>query len=429
MSAMKERAGERPIRCAYLTHYPYWPGEALLACPGLELVALHPSVLGLPSDQNPFGLPEDDRADVALVTAWWHRWLVARHPDRADQVMRDLERRANVLVGVDGPDRFALTFPPRDLKRFEIVLKLQGIYHDRDLYNYAVGPQFAGALPPPGMPALEFGDWTGTLRPTRSRYDGADLEKLRLSVPCYVTEFPAIRRRFRAWETQSASWAGRRISPAERFGRDLGETVVAHAMGFAGGHGRPLEVHCLTGLTHVQRIEAVRVLDGFSGTRGIVAIDGSGPARLSGTSNGEDGLPGDVAGELSASASKFSRMRVGRFRFLLDLRRHRVGVAPTGYGELGNRHGAVLLSGAALVCQDLSHVEMMLPLKDGDNVVFCRPDLSDLRERVDWLLSDDAVRIRIGRAGRRSYMDWAGGWRDHLREGIEAHIIEAVQGK
>jgi len=144
---------------------------------------------------------------------------------------------------------------------------------------------------------------------------------------------------------------------------------------------------------------------------------------------GRPGLPDDAAGELAASASRFSRRRVGRFRFLLDLRRHRVGVAPTGYGELGNRHGAVMLSGAALVCQDLSHVEMMLPLKDGDNVVFCRPDLSDLRDRVNWLLSDDAVRIRIGRAGRRSYMDWAGGWRDHLREGIEAHIIEAVQGK
>ena len=268
MWAMNEGAGERPLKCAYLTHYPYWPGEAFLACPGLEMVALNPSVLGLPDDPNPFGLPEDDRADVALVTAWWHRWLVARHPDSADRVMRELERRASVLVGVDGPDRFALTFPPRDLKRFEIVLKLQGVYHDRDLYNYAVGPQFAGAVPPPGMPALQFGDWTEELRPIRSRYDSADLEKLRLSVPCYVTEFPAIRRRSRAWTTRSASGTGRRMSQAERFGRDLGEGLLAQAMGIAGQHGRRLEVHCLTGLTHIQRIEAIRVLDGFSGTRG-----------------------------------------------------------------------------------------------------------------------------------------------------------------
>ena len=97
-------------------------------------------------------------------------------------------------------------------------------------------------------------------------------------------------------------------------------------------------------------------------------------------------------------------------------------------GNWAIRHGAVMLSGAALVCQDLSHVEMMLPFKDGENVVFCRPDLSDLREHVNRLLSDDAVRVRIARAGRQSYMDWARGWRDHLQKGIEAHVHEAVRG-
>ena len=414
---MNEAAGERPLRCAYLTHFPAWPGEAFLACPGLELVALNPSVLGLPSDRNPFGLPEDDRADVALVTAWWHRWLVGQHPDRADRVMRELERRTTVLVGVDGPDRFGLYFPPRTIKRFGIVLKLQGVYHDRDLYNYVVGPQYPGAV------------WTEKRRPIRPRYGSADLEKLRLSVPCYVTGFPAVRRRFRAQATRTGLGSGRRMSYVERFGRNVGENLLAHAMGIAGGNGRRREVHCLVGLSHVQRIEAMRLLDGFSGTRGILPANWSSPTLISGTEHGGASLPNDVGRELRASADEFSRDPMGRLRFLLDLRRHRVGFSPTGYGELCHRHGEVMLSGAALVCQDLSDVKMMHQFKDGENVVYCRPDLSDLRARVEELLSDDALRMRIARAGRRSYMDWARGWRDHLRKGIEAHIHEAVERK
>lgn len=405
---------ERRLKCALLTHYRYWPGEVLLACPGIELVALNPSVIGLPNDENPFGLPEDDRADVALVTAWWHRWLIGLHPDRADRVMRAIERRADVLVGLDGPDQFALTFPPSALRRFEVVLKFQGIYHDRDLYNYVVGPQFAGA------------NWTEKLRPRRSRYHSADLEKLRLSVPCYMTEFPAIRRRTRARETRTMGMAGRRMSRVERLARDLGEGLLASAMGVASEHLRTLDVHCLTGLSHVQRIEAMRLLEGFSGTRGIAPTQGAAPALVSGTEYGGAALPSDVARELADSASPFSRTQVGRFRFLLALRRHRVAVAPTGYGELGNRHGLALLSGAALVCQDLSHVGMMLPLTDGENVAFCRPDLSDLRSTIEELLSDDGLRMRIAQAGRRSYMDWAHNWRIHLHNGIDVPICEAV---
>ena len=221
--------------------------------------------------------------------------------------------------------------------------------------------------------------------------------------------------------------AGRRMSNAERFARDLGEGLLPHAMGLAGAHGRPLEVHCLTGLSHVQRIEAMRVLEGFSGTRGIVPTHGATPTLISGTEHGGASLPGDVARELVDAARTFWRKQMFRFRFLLELRRHRVVFSPAGYGELSNRHGEALLSGAALVCQDVSHVEMMLPLYDRENVVFCRPDLSDLRGTVGELLSDDALRIRIAQAGRRSYMNWARDWRRHLDDGIEAHVREAFQ--
>jgi hypothetical protein len=405
------------ISCAYLTYFPYWPGEALLACSGLEMVSFDPGALGLPEDKNPFDLPEAARADVAIVTAWWHRWLTGQHPERADQVMQEVERRADVLVGMDGPDRFALTFPPSAMKRFDVVIKVQGIYRDRDLYNYVVGPQFAGA------------NWTEKSRPQSERYDSADLEKLRLSLPSFVTEFPPIRRRTRARETGVAAMARRRMSGAERFARDFAEDVLVRSVGIANSRWRTLDVHCLTGLSHVQRIEAMRLLNGFSGTQGIAPTQGYVPELISGTEYGGSKLPPEMARELAEEANSFARDQVGRFRFLLDMRRHRVAFAPTGYGEIGNRHGLALMSGAALVCQDLGHVELMLPMTDRENVAFCRPDLSNLRTTVEDLLNDDELRNRIAFTGRRRYMDWANGWRQLLKAGLEAHVREAVDGR
>jgi hypothetical protein len=404
----------RRLTCAFLTYFPYWPGEALLACPGLELVAFEPAAIGLPRDPNPFGLPEHDHADVALVGAWWHRWLYSHHPDRADDVMREVERRADVVVGLDGPDRFSLTFPPEAMDRFGIVVKFQGLYRDRDLYNWVVGPQYDGA------------NWTEKLRAQPQRYSSAMLDKLRLSVPSFLTEFPAVRRRTRERESGNTPMGRRRMSGPERLGRNLAEAVVPYAIGVAGGRGRTLDVHCLTGLSHVQRIEAIRELQGLSGTLGIAPTQGIAPSLISGTEYGGEELPPDVAASLAAEANEFAREPRGRLGFLLDMRRHRVAVAPTGYGEIGNRHGLALMSGAALVCQDLSHVETMTPLVDRENVAFCKPDLSDLRAVVEELLADDALRTRIGRAGRRSWLQWANQSDEMLYSGLEAHIREAL---
>jgi hypothetical protein len=387
-----------------------------LACRGLQFVALSPLPVGAPKNSQLLGLPEYSHVDVALVTSWWYRRLRAQSSDRAERVMRELERRADVVIGFDGPMRFALSFPPPALERFPIVIKPQGVYRDRDLYNYVVGAEYPG------------GNWTEKLRPRSARYRDADLEKLRLSVPFLTASLPAIRRRARA-----AAMASRRgprwVARPERIGRDVGDSVFLPAIGLAGDRWRSLDVQCLVGLTHVQRIEVMRLLDGLTGTRGMVSVDSQNAIMGTryGTRLSEIGeLPLDERDRIVARGMPYFRAPIGRRRFLLDLRRHRVAVAPAGHGELTYRHGEVLLSGTALVCQDLSHVDMMFPLEDRVNAAFCRPDLSDLRATVEELLRDDDLRNRIARAGRRSYLEWAPDWRAHLYNGIEAHIREVV---
>ena len=237
------------------------------------------------------------------------------------------------------------------------------------------------------------------------------------------------------------------MSKAKRVGRDLGEAVLFRAFGLAGSRGRPFEVNCLVGPTHPQRIEAVGALEGFTGKQGIF-IAGVEP-EPAGASEGDDSPGDDDSPEyymewieassprllaakrrewqaLLASAKPFARPPVGRLRYLLELRLHQVAVAPTGHGELTYRHGEALMTGAALVCQDLSHVDTMFPFRNRENVAFCRPDLSDLRPTVTELLRDDDLRRRIGREGRRSYTAWAGRCREQLDEGIERYIREAL---
>jgi hypothetical protein len=392
---------QRSITCALLSPQPYWPGEVALACPGLEVCTLAQSVLGPVEAHNPFQVPVVDKVDVALVGSWWYSWLADHHPDRVDEVLARLERSADVLVGLNGPDRFNLDFPPRAIERFASVLCLQGLYRDRDLYNYAVGPKYPGA------------NWTEKSRPGKHRYRASHLEKLKLAVPSFVTEFPGVRA---AAQRTSVGLGARLI-------RRAGNTLVLRGLGAPLPH-RPLDVHCLVGFSHVQRLQALQLLEGFSGLRGIAMTQSR--DLVYGTEHEGAALPTAVQLEIAAAIRPYEREPVNRFRYLIGLRRHKIGVAPTGYGEVAFRHAQVMMAGAVLVCQDLGHVEMLLPLTNEENAMFCRPDLSDLAQVVETVLEDDGLRGAVARQGRRDVVRWSADWKRHLEDGFEGHIRESL---
>ena len=399
----------RPVRCALLTNFRNdWAAAITLACPDLEFVTLSPAVLGIPDAPNPFGLPVDDHADVVLLTSYWHNWLTTRHPDSLDRVMRILERKADAVIGLDGTDCFELAFGPGPVAQLNTVIKFQGVFRDRDLYNYNVGPWWPGAI------------WSQKLRPKRFRYRDDALEKIRLSVPCLMMDLPGLLRVARRYEAGAARTIGSSMPRSQQCARNLGEEVLSSALARAPIRMRPLDVHCVATLTHVQRLEAMRRLEGFSGSRGIDRV----PLTVAGTDDEGGGHSPPRA--LLDEAEPFLRQRIGRVRYILDMCRHRIVVAPTGYGELGQRHAWALRTGTALVCQDLSHVEMMFSLRDRENVVFCRHDLQDLRAVVCELLEDPAAQRRIAREGRRSFAAWSRRWRAHLDAGIAAHIRSAL---
>jgi hypothetical protein len=399
---------EPRVRCALLAWHRFeWLCEACLHCPGLEVSTFEPSRLGLAQAPNPFGLAPVERADVALVSTAWYQWLATRHPARIDAVFRALERHAKAIVGIESNDELQLGLPPAGLRRMACLIKGTGLYRDRELYNYEVGPRFPGAL------------WTERLRPRESRYEARELEKLRISIPCFLWVAPGARRRLRARREEQTC--------AERLARGGAETLLGPALAVAGRGPRPHAVHCVGSLSHVQRLEALRLLEGLDGHRGLTGI----PERVSGLPGGEpfwhgEPLTGEMQRDLTQAARPYMRSGVGRVSYQLDLCRHQVVVAPSGHGELTYRHAEALAAGAVLICQDLAHAELMFPFEDRANVLYCRPDLSDLRTIVAEALHDDRLRARVGGAGRRAYHAWARRWREHLLAGVQTPIRAAL---
>ena len=400
------------IRCALLTNFRNdWAAALVLACEGLDFVTLSPAVLGIDDAPNPFALAEDDRADVILITSYWRRWLEQHHPARVKRVMTVLAGSAEAMVGVDGMDYFELGFEPGGFEGVASIIKFQGVFRDRELYNYDVGPWHPGA------------NWSQKLRPKARRYGTHELDKLHLSVPSLMLDLPGPLRSARRYESGEARTIAAEMSRTQRLARDLGEEMLSRLIAVAPVGHRPLDVQCLATLTHVQRLDAIRRLEGLSGTRGIDRI----PDNVAGAEEGpEPAISAQARRALVREAAPYMRRRLSRIGFLRDLCRHRVVVAPTGYGELGQRHAWALRTGGALVCQDLSHVETMFPFRHGENVVFCRHDLTDLRPTVDRLLANESTRTRIATDGRRSFNLWGARWRAHLDAGITAHVREAL---
>ena len=131
------KGSSKPLRCAVLTAFRWdWATELLLASDGMEFCLPSASVLGLEELPNPFALPPRDSANVTVVSNIWLRWLDQQWPEQSATIIERLCSRFGPLVGLDSGDDFGLNLTPEDLQLVEVVLKPQGVYKDRDLYNY-----------------------------------------------------------------------------------------------------------------------------------------------------------------------------------------------------------------------------------------------------------------------------------------------------
>ena len=411
----------------------------VLLAPGWRVAAVAPGAVGLEASPNPYRLPEHETFDVILLCAEWCKWLDATAPDRVPAVLGQLRTRTRVLAAIDGHDAFSLALPARWFDRVDFVIKGQGLFHDRALYNYRVGPRFGPRSTTEQPP------------PRAEHWSSEQLDKLRLGPPCFLHVHPGFRA------------AVRRIKPhfgrREAVLRSLADQSAEALFGAERRLLRPTEDMFFVGtLTSRQRLDLLVVMDqlGISGEHRVTSVPpfvagtaieevgGSAHLDLEETStriappsrthdraipyySNMDGVPlrsppaqrADILSEIVRRG--IATGGVSRVAFRRSMLRHRAIVAPPGYGEFTFRHGEALMSGRVLVCPDLGEVRTMFPFRDGENVRFCRPDFADIGTIARDLRTDTAQCDRWGAAGRLAWQRWTAAWPDLLDAGLVDH--------
>jgi hypothetical protein len=332
-------------------------------------------------------LPAIDKVDVVLVDVHWYK--VAKRLGVLQEAWRGLERSAGLIVGVDGFDTVRLGAPPDMVDRCEIVLKSPGLYRDLDLYNYEVGPYFAR------------NDWSSKHYPSSRRYSSGQLAKLR-PVPYFVSLMPAIRRLVRARLN---------LPPRTRALRGAGDllgTAVCAVLRRSKTLGQQ-GVYFVGSLSHYQRLVAAELLAEarIPGTYGLTDV----PDFVFGTPYQTSPVPDDTKRGYWARirSHHLNRTRTSRPDYLVAMQRHQCALAITGYGEVTHRHAEALALGVPLVSQDLSGIDTGFSFEHGRNVLFCRPDLSNLVSTVQHAQSTEG-----GSIGDQGAIDWRAWARDPL---------------
>ena len=146
---------------------------------------------------------------------------------------------------------------------------------------------------------------------------------------------------------------------------------------------------------------------------------------LWGTEYGREPLPQNVLDGILKEieqAGFLARVRMNRNAFKRSLLKHKIILAPTGFGELTYRHSEGWKSGRAVLCQDLSHVNIMYPIENRENVLFCKSDMSDITDRIEELRNDDKLCASISEEGNRRWKQWIKKPDELLRMAITDHI-------
>ncbi len=430
-------------RCAVYSFTRNWFVDVMLCTRSVAWYFVRPPNFSATLCRNTYDLPVDSTADFILITSDMAKALYAER--ELDNFLAWARRVCRGIIGVDTHDGFRLSMAPDLIDRFDLVLKAQGEYIDRDLYNWNVGTFFGGR------------SWTRR-EDVGLGYSNDQLDKVRGSLPCFLAIAPAVRDRLRIRPQRLAAVRNALRASAYRLPALYQWIPLRTANG----------VFFYGSLTHKQRLDALQMFreHQISGRYAITDVPdlffGAMTYVLSNhDSSSECGLQAldvtqlynDFADEIPSGAQDAQKVLktlkgavvtvsaeelrhvaelvtkeqlehgpISRTRLHWETWRHRLVFAPTGFGELTFRHGEAFRAGRTLICQDISHVKTLFPFSAGHNVVYCRPDLSDLIETVRWLqTSADAT--EIARAGKREWEQWIGSVDNILDVGITAHLV------
>jgi hypothetical protein len=385
----------------------YWFYDLFFACPDLEIGAFDGRKIGIEDNPNPYQLPYYDKADCVFMSTDWVEWVIKEKKLDIRTVLNNLRKYADKIVGADGFDTFSVFMPPEAIDEMDFVLKAQGYYKDRELHNYEVGTFYGNGI-----------NWFDKIKKRQFTYTNTQLDKLRLSLPCIINIQPVVRKRIRKVKpniSSSTAFFRAIVDQCSAFDTRIERSLIKPSMG----------VHFIGSLTHFSRIRFLKILkqNNISGRYGITGFEPYfwGSYDDMGLINRETE---QVINYLKKNQYWMERMN--RILFKRTLLNYFVIAAPNGFGELTFRHAEALEAERLLICQDLSHVEMMFPFINGHNAVFCKPDFSDFNEIVQHIFHGNnfSEYKQIAKTGRNEWIAWIKNIDAVLYEGVTKYLIE-----
>lgn len=368
--------GDR-IDCTLELHIRLQP-NSVAEVKGVPTGSVLPS-LGLP-------LPAVESGPVALIGSAWARAAALKGIDVAETVLPWLRQRFSRVVGLDQEASFQLEFSDDVAAALDVVIKPNGLYLDREFYGQEVGAWTAN------------GTWTGKNRPRHDARQDLPPPTLHGGAPGFITEAPAmraLRRRTlgvvaRAGQAAMDAWSGSRVRPMNA---RQPPRATAHFLGQ---------------LSHVQRAEGVRRirragLPFFGGITGV-------PARINGL-NGRRWAEPDEAARRALYAGlaneNLTSRPMPRWAYRSSLAHAKAVVSLVGHGEICYRMAEAWAARRILVCQNISHAHTAFPFRNGRNVIFCQPDLSDLTDILEDIEINFHNYLAVAEQGHADWVDWA----------------------
>lgn len=366
----------------------FWAYDTVLACKELQLYAVSNKGGVFPGPSNPYQLEESADLDVIYVGS--HTW---RHFYRSyaeeKHAIEGLKKFATCIVLIDGWDSFDLSIKPETVELFDCILKTNGVYKDRDLYNWKVGCDFPGA------------NWTQKIVKKDWGYTKVHLDKISLSFPCTIGVTNKVKSRLRKYNNE--------LSGTQTFTRNqidrITKVFVGLAQHFPGNRRETL--FFLGDYAHEQRYELLQLLrnEEISGyykfSRVHRMICGREDWRNQPVSDEEYARLLDDLNERGLMSD-----RKNRLAYLMLFFKYRLAISPVGFGEMCFRHLELMQMGNCGIIQDLSHIDHLAPFRPDENILYCRPDFSDLLEKIRWVEENPKQVAAIGKKAFRDARKW-----------------------
>ncbi len=395
----------KKLTCAILTRDTNWFMDSVLSTKDISFYEVNPKQIGFELP-NPYSFTYCDAPDIILVDSSFYSWVRGRYPNTIKQVYAALRNisKYKTIIGAEGTDWFHLARPTEAYNLTDITLKASGLFKDLDLYNYEVGSCSPNKI------------WTAKTKKLAEPFSQEIIDKLRLSLPCFITIDRRVRRKARFIKTQ--------ISAPQKFVRYWGDWVSDIEVSLLSKLIKPKKLlHFIGGLTHIQRLEMLIELKEYRAESTFQINDVE--DYIWGTERRRQPMTAEIKEALIKRVSDegfYSKTRMNRNTFKRSLLNHKIILAPTGFGELTYRHAEGWKSNRTVLCQDLSHVNTMYPLKNMQNVCFCKTDFSDIKDKVKELKNDNTLRNTLAQNGHTDWVNWISGYEIILDQGVSAHI-------